>query len=393
MFTGHYCAEDHILQLKEKYNLNPGAETVADLVRKNHITKGHEIANWFNEKYGIPQRNPKVLEALVAKSHPVYALRLVEKYIPEGSSMPGNVLVRVLEKFTSKTARKYLRAWRTKYDLDIGESVVAVFLNKRDMHPQKAMSIVDSFVQEYQITPTDGMLSKIISSADNKTDIQQLLDGLSEKYGAQTIGLSTINVVLTKHKYLSDAEYVFENYFRKYNVTPSVGTYKLLFFKLLSAPKPTEKILQQARAVAEQLHKLGEPLASMRKSIPMQILYARYLFMEGQLPDAVATLTPLLQQIKTGKSRILIAAMIFAFMPDNNPLRMAMADNLARTSQGDLDLALNSARNFNDLFISWLDEEEQKEAQKYGGGTIFDDLHDVAIDRKALRDVLPFRDK
>ena len=381
------------MQLKEKYNLNPGAETVADLVRKNHITKGHEIANWFNEKYGIPQRNPKVLEALVAKSHPVYALRLVEKYIPEGSSMPGNVLVRVLEKFTSKTARKYLRAWRTKYDLDIGESVVAVFLNKRDMHPQKAMSIVDSFVQEYQITTTDGMLSKIISSADNKTDIQQLLDGLSEKYGAQTIGLSTINVVLTKHKYLSDAEYVFENYFRKYNVTPSVGTYKLLFFKLLSAPKPTEKILQQARAVAEQLHKLGEPLASMRKSIPMQILYARYLFMEGQLPDAVATLTPLLQQIKTGKSRILIAAMIFAFMPDNNPLRMAMADNLARTSQGDLDLALNSARNFNDLFISWLDEEEQKEAQKYGGGTIFDDLHDVAIDRKALRDVLPFRDK
>lgn len=384
-------AEQLISKLKDKYDLTPGADTVADLVQKNHITKGHEIANWFNERYDIQKSHPKILEALIAKSNPVYVDRLIEKYIPAGTSMPENVLVRALEKYAAKTARKRLREWKSKYELNIGEKIVTVFLNARNMHAQKAVSIVDSFIQEYQITPTDGMLSLIVKSADSTTDIQGLLNELGSKYGAQTVGLSTLNVALSRNKYLSDAEYFLDNYFQKYNVTPSLGTYKVLFFKLMSSPKPSEKSLNQARAIAERLQKSGEPLAAMRKSMPMHILYARYLFMEGRLPDAVVELTPLLQTIKTGRSRIVIAAMIFAFMPESNPLRVAMSDNLARTSQADLELALSSARNFNEVFNAWLEEENQKEAQKFGGGTIFDDLHDSAIDRKALRDVLPFK--
>ena len=111
----------------------------------------------------------------------------------------------------------------------------------------------------------------------------------------------------------------------------------------------------------------------------------------GQVHDTAKMLQTLLVTKKEDgpwslKEMEMTGTLVFAFLPEQHPLREALSQTLE--SQGILLLQAvrENAKRFDDVLIAWAAEQDESLLSRYGGGNVWDGAHMVPVNTQAVEE-------
>ena len=321
------------------------------------------------------------------------ALAIVSQYYPAGSKVSGKLLSVVLARGKGLSERqRALDTLQARYVVELTPITLNLFIQTVS-NLDDAKATLAWGKDTFGIQPDEGTLTQLISRANGLKEGKEAVAYFQEKFGPIELSPATLNVLINCLDALKDSKKTVLELAHEFKVTPNAGTYKIALFKTLSVARPNSDTVKDARDMIEELSKLGfdvEKEAS-KQNTDFQIRYARYLFLTQRPTEAVQLLSPLLQssgEIDIITKRIVLP-MIFSFLPESHPVRVAVEQSLRQRGLQDVLVgAMARAEKFDTIFAEWAEQEQMRNKLKYGGGTVFDDLHGRPINRQALREVL-----
>jgi hypothetical protein len=251
--------------------------------------------------------------------------------------------------------------------------------------------LLEQLCEEYAVEPDNNSLKIVVSKAKSYHTAQMAISEFTAKHPDVPVEIGAVNSVLSKLPALSRALETISQLCQKYHVTPNESTYKVALLKVLSVARPTQETLKETREIITALSKYGWNVeeAVAKKDSPWPLYIARFYFLEGRVNDAFKLISPLLQQsVPTRSVKEILLPMILAFTPEQHPLRKAIVSSFIEHGMSDvIKYAEVKSRSFNDVFEQWIETQEQHTADKFGGGSVYDQLHTAPIDKNAARTV------
>lgn len=321
------------------------------------------------------------------------ALAIVSQYYPAGSKMSGKLLSVILARGKGLSERqRALDALQARYVVELKPVTLNLFIQTTS-NLDDAKAALEWGKDKLGVKPDEGTMTQLVTRASGLKEAKEAIAYFQEKFGPVELSPATLNTLINCLPALKDSKKTVSELADELNVTPNVATFKAALYKTLTVSRPTADTVKDARDMIDELNKLGFDVEkeAATQHMDFQIRFARYLFMTQRPADAVQLLSPLLQssgEIDVMTKRIVLP-MIFSFLPENHPVRAAVEQSLRhRGLQDVLVAAIARAQKFDTIFAEWAEHEQKRNKFKYGGGTVFDDLHGQPINRQALREVL-----
>jgi hypothetical protein len=253
----------------------------------------------------------------------------------------------------------------------------------------RAESRVATFCEELNIQITEKTIFRLAMKDGGSGKFIEFLQTYIQQHGSPSLTTATLNALVGCQEEINRPLELLRSLSGALDIQPDLGTYQLLFYKVMSTPVMTDAARQESRALFLRIQSLSSAEEYIDESAPLRfrILYARYFFIERQPTKAIVILSSILKAKKASFNlKRVTFSLIATFLPEDHPFRLAMQESLLQQGlYAIVDEGRNAGNNFIAIFREWEKAEEHELNAKFGGGDIFDNALRYPVDRLARR--------